>query len=74
MESLEADRVLRRIANLTAALVRTNYYQTGPDGAPKPYISFKIASRDLEKHGGRRQGLAVWCAGHDAVPGHVGDG
>ena len=48
VESLDADRVLRRIANLTGALVRTNYYQPGPDGAPKPYISFKIASRELE--------------------------
>ena len=46
--SLDADRVLRRIANLTGALVRTNYYQTGPDGGPKPYISFKIAARELD--------------------------
>jgi glutamate dehydrogenase len=48
VESLEADRVLRRIAALTGALLRTNYYQPGPDGEPKPYISFKIASRSLE--------------------------
>ncbi len=48
VESLDADRVLRRIANLVGALVRTNYYQTGPDGEPKAYISFKIASRELE--------------------------
>ena len=46
--SLDADRVLRRLAALTRALTRTNYYQTGPDGAPKPYISFKIASRSLD--------------------------
>ena len=48
VESLDADRVLRRIAALTRALTRTNYYQTGPDGRPKPYISFKIASRTLD--------------------------
>jgi glutamate dehydrogenase len=30
------------------ALKRTNYFQTGEDGAPKPYISFKIASQELE--------------------------
>ncbi|MDR3507169.1 MAG: NAD-glutamate dehydrogenase [Caulobacteraceae bacterium] len=48
VESLDADRVLRRIAALTRALTRTNYYQTDPDGAPKPYISFKIASRTLD--------------------------
>jgi glutamate dehydrogenase len=45
--SLDADRVLRRIALLVRALVRTNFYQTD-DGAPKPHISFKIASRELE--------------------------
>ncbi len=45
--SLDADRVLRRLALLAQAAVRTNYYQTGPDGGPKPYISIKIASRDL---------------------------
>jgi glutamate dehydrogenase len=46
--SLDADRVLRRIAALAQALVRTNYYQSGPDGTPKPYISFKLAPRELE--------------------------
>ena len=47
VESLDTDRVLRRLALLVQAMVRTNYYQTEPDGQPKPYISFKIRSRDL---------------------------
>ena len=47
VESLDTDRVLRRLALLVQAMVRTNYYQAGPDGQPKPYISFKIKSRDL---------------------------
>ena len=47
VESLDTDRVLRRLALLVQAMVRTNYYQTGADGRPKPYISFKIKSRDL---------------------------
>ena len=46
--SLDADRALRRIALLVRALRRTNYYQAGPDGAPKAHISFKVASRELE--------------------------
>jgi glutamate dehydrogenase len=46
--SLDADRVLRRIAALVGALTRTNYYQPGPDGNAKPYISFKIDSRALD--------------------------
>jgi glutamate dehydrogenase len=40
--SLDADRVLRRLALLVAAIQRTNFY------AARPYISFKIASRELE--------------------------
>ena len=48
VESLDADRVLRRIAALVGAIQRTNFFQAGPDGEPKPYISYKIASRELE--------------------------
>jgi glutamate dehydrogenase len=40
--SLDHDRVLRRLALLIQAIKRTNYYQD------KPYISFKVASRELE--------------------------
>ncbi len=47
VESLDADRALRRLALLVQACVRTNYYQLGADGEPKPYISIKIASRSL---------------------------
>ncbi|HXQ46420.1 MAG TPA: NAD-glutamate dehydrogenase domain-containing protein, partial [Caulobacteraceae bacterium] len=48
VESLDADRVLRRLAALIQSITRTNYYQAGPDGGPKPYISFKLASGLLE--------------------------
>jgi glutamate dehydrogenase len=48
VESLDADRVLRRLALLVKAMKRTNYYQTGEDGEAKPYISFKVASRELD--------------------------
>ncbi len=47
VESLDADRALRRIAALVLALTRTNYFQPAAGGAAKPYISFKIASREL---------------------------
>ena len=47
VESLEADRVLRRLAALVRAITRTNYYQRDASGRPHPYISFKVASRDL---------------------------
>ncbi|MCC5994800.1 MAG: NAD-glutamate dehydrogenase, partial [Oceanicaulis sp.] len=47
VESLDHDRALRRILRLLEAVLRTNFYQTGADGAPKPWISLKIASRKL---------------------------
>lgn len=47
VESLDADRVLRRIAQLVMSLKRTNFYQLSADGAPHAHISFKIASREL---------------------------
>jgi glutamate dehydrogenase len=47
VESLDADRVLRRLAALAATITRTNYYQRNSAGVPKPYISFKVACREL---------------------------
>ena len=44
---IDDDRVLRRLAALVQAITRTNYYQMAKGGDPKPYISFKIASREL---------------------------
>jgi glutamate dehydrogenase len=46
--SLDADRALRRIGRLIGAIQRTNFYQRDSAGALKPYLSFKIASRELE--------------------------
>lgn len=48
VNSLDQDRALRRIALLVQAIKRTNFYQVTADGAAKPYISIKIASRELE--------------------------
>src|SRR5829696_4933013 len=42
VESLDEDRILRNFLNVTLATVRTNYYQSEPDGEPKPYLSFKF--------------------------------
>ena len=36
VDSLDDDRVLRRLALLVNAIQRTNYYQLGPDGQPRP--------------------------------------
>ncbi|MBL8553158.1 MAG: NAD-glutamate dehydrogenase [Phenylobacterium sp.] len=47
VESLDDDRVLRRLALLVGAIQRTNFYQAAGDGSVKPYISFKVASGAL---------------------------
>jgi glutamate dehydrogenase len=41
--NLDEDRILRRYLRLILAMLRTNFYQPGPDGAAhKAYLSFKI--------------------------------
>jgi glutamate dehydrogenase len=46
--NLDEDRILRRYLNLVECVLRTNAWQTAPDGRPKPYISFKLDSRRLD--------------------------
>ena len=46
--ALDHDRVIRRLTDLIMATQRTNFYQLDTDGNALPFISFKIASRDLE--------------------------
>ncbi|HYH38650.1 MAG TPA: NAD-glutamate dehydrogenase, partial [Azospirillum sp.] len=47
--NLDEDRILRRFVNLIRATLRTNAYQTGPDGAPRPYLSFKLDSQGIDE-------------------------
>ncbi len=46
--SADEDRILRRFLNAVDATLRTNYFQPDGDGAAKSYVSFKIASRQIE--------------------------
>ena len=48
VENLDQDRILRRFLNLVEATLRTNFYQTGGDGGPKPYLAFKIDSHAVD--------------------------
>ncbi|MEM8771710.1 MAG: NAD-glutamate dehydrogenase [Pseudomonadota bacterium] len=47
VQSLADDRIFRRFLSIFSAILRTNYYQQGNDGAAKPYISFKVNSSAL---------------------------
>lgn len=40
--TLDEDRILRRLFVVIQAMLRTNYFQTIEQGAPKPYLSFKL--------------------------------
>jgi glutamate dehydrogenase len=40
--SLDEDRILRSFHSVIQAMLRTNYFQRGPGGGPKPYLSFKL--------------------------------
>ncbi|WP_369070627.1 NAD-glutamate dehydrogenase [Kineococcus terrestris] len=42
VEGLDADRILRALLSVVLAVLRTNAYQSGPDGAPHAHLSFKL--------------------------------
>ncbi len=45
--SLDQDRILRGYLIAVKATLRTNFYQTGVDGKPKPYVSLKLEPEAL---------------------------
>ncbi|HEX4193473.1 MAG TPA: NAD-glutamate dehydrogenase, partial [Stellaceae bacterium] len=48
VESLDEDRILRGFLRLIEKSLRTNYFQRQADGAPKPYLSVKLSSREID--------------------------
>jgi glutamate dehydrogenase len=42
---IDDDRILRAFLAAIDATLRTNYFQAGPDGSPKPYLSLKLDPR-----------------------------
>jgi glutamate dehydrogenase len=47
--NLDEDRIIRRFLNCIESTLRTNFAQTGADGKPKPYLSFKLESRNIDE-------------------------
>ena len=47
--SADEDKILRRFINLVSSTLRTNFFQPAEDGAPKPYISFKLDSSKVDE-------------------------
>jgi glutamate dehydrogenase len=58
--SLDEDRILRRFLNLIEVTLRTNFFQRGEDGKPKPYISFKLDSRHIDDLPLPRPMVEIW--------------
>jgi glutamate dehydrogenase len=48
VQGLDEDRILRSFLLLVRKSLRTNYFQRLPDGGPKPYLSVKLGSREIE--------------------------
>jgi glutamate dehydrogenase len=48
VQSLDEDRMLRSMLLLVAKSLRTNYFQRDAAGEAKPYLSVKLASREIE--------------------------
>jgi glutamate dehydrogenase len=44
VESLDEDRILRHFVNAAQSAIRTNFYQAGKDGQPRPLIAIKFES------------------------------
>ncbi len=47
--SADEDRILRRYLNLIECTLRTNFFQQEDSGGPKPYLSFKLDSRQIDE-------------------------
>lgn len=47
--SLDFDRILRNIAGLVNATLRTNFYQSDENGKPKTHLSIKLNSRIIDE-------------------------
>ncbi len=45
--SLDQDRILRRFLNVISSTLRTNFFQKSPEGEHKPYLAFKIHSKQI---------------------------
>lgn len=48
VSSLDEDTILRRFLNLIQSILRTNFFQPGRDGKPKPTFAFKIDSKNVD--------------------------
>jgi glutamate dehydrogenase len=49
VSNLDEDRIIRHYLNLIQSTLRTNFYQPAEDGSPKPYVTFKLDSGNIDE-------------------------
>jgi glutamate dehydrogenase len=74
VQNLDDDRILRRFLNVVRSTLRTNYFQPGADGGPKPYISFKLDSQKLDELPLPRPLVEIWVYSPEVEAVHLRGG
>lgn len=47
VSNLDEDKIIRQYIQTISSTLRTNFYQTDPNGKPKPYLSMKLNSKTI---------------------------
>ncbi|WP_236245010.1 NAD-glutamate dehydrogenase [Streptomyces sp. CC210A] len=58
--SLDEDRILRSFLTVIKATLRTNFFQKGADGAPRPYVSMKFDPQAIPDLPAPRPAFEIW--------------
>ncbi|WP_416983101.1 NAD-glutamate dehydrogenase [Streptomyces sp. T028] len=58
--SLDEDRILRSFLTVIKATLRTNFFQTGEDGAPHAYVSMKFDPQAIPDLPAPRPAFEIW--------------
>ncbi|WP_347350238.1 NAD-glutamate dehydrogenase [Intrasporangium sp.] len=58
--SLDQDRIIRAFLGIILGSLRTNYYQVGEDGRPKPYVSLKLDPKAIPDLPAPRPMFEIW--------------
>ena len=60
VSSLDHDRIIRAFLGVIRAGLRTNFYQPGADGEPKPYVSLKLNPKAVPDLPAPRPQFEIW--------------
>jgi len=60
VSSPDDDRILRAVRAVIGSALRSNHYQRGADGAPKPYLSLKLDPKKLRELPKPRPMFEIW--------------